>query len=74
MSDNLVEKEDEKVLRGGGNTAVLKVCVEVCLCCKERLYSQQTVRRFEQNRSGLSWNAKIPESFGQSEYPIKWHS
>jgi YgiT-type zinc finger domain-containing protein len=34
---DLVEKEVEKVLRGGGNTAILKVCAEVCLRCEERL-------------------------------------
>ena len=50
---DLVEKEVEKVLRGGVNTAVLKVCAEVCLRCKERLYSQETVRRFEQIRAKL---------------------
>ncbi len=44
---SLVEKEVEKVIRGGANTAVLKVCAEVCLRCGERLYSQETVRRFE---------------------------
>lgn len=50
---DLVEKEVEKVLRGGVNTAVLKVCAEVCLRCGERLYSQETVRRFEQIRAKL---------------------
>lgn len=50
---NLVEKEVEKVLRGGVSTAVLKVCAEVCLRCGERLYSQETVRRFEQIRAKL---------------------
>jgi YgiT-type zinc finger domain-containing protein len=44
---DLVEKEVEKILRGGANTAVLKVCAEVCLRCGERLYSQEIVRRFE---------------------------
>ena len=47
---DLVEKEVEKVLRGGVNTAVLMVCAEVCLRCEERLYSQETVRKFEQIR------------------------
>jgi YgiT-type zinc finger domain-containing protein len=51
--DDLAEKEVEKVLRGGVNTAVLKVCAEVCLRCKERLYSQETVRRCEQIRTKL---------------------
>lgn len=50
---DLAEKSVEKVLRGGVNTAVLKVCAEVCLRCGERLYSQETVRRFEQIKSKL---------------------
>jgi hypothetical protein len=41
------------ILRGGANTAVLKVCADVCLRCGERLYSQETVRRFEQIRAKL---------------------
>lgn len=51
---NMVEKEVEKLLRGGKNTAVLKVKAEVCLHCGERLYSQETVSRFEQIRAKLS--------------------
>ena len=43
---DLVREEVQKVLRGGVNTAVLKVCAEVCLRCGERLYWQETVRRF----------------------------
>ncbi|MCX6680133.1 MAG: YgiT-type zinc finger protein [Methanothrix sp.] len=50
---DLVEKEVEKVLRGGVNTAVLKVSAELCLRCGERLYSQETVRRFERIRAKL---------------------
>ena len=50
---DLIEKEVEKILRGGVNTAVLKVCAEICLRCGERLYSQETVRRFEQIRAKL---------------------
>lgn len=49
----LIDKEVEKILRGGGNTAVLKVQAEVCLRCGERLYSQETVRRFEEIRAKL---------------------
>ena len=49
----LVEKETEKLLRGGVHTAVLKVRAEVCLQCGERLYSEDTVRRFEQIRAKL---------------------
>jgi len=49
----LVEKEVEKLLKGGIHTAVLKVRADVCLRCGERLYSVETVRRFEQIRQKL---------------------
>jgi YgiT-type zinc finger domain-containing protein len=49
----LVEKQVEKLLRGGNNTAVLEVHAEVCLRCGERLYSVETVRQFEQVRAKL---------------------
>jgi len=37
----MVGKEVEKLLRGGVNTAFLRVPAEVCLHCGERLYSQE---------------------------------
>jgi YgiT-type zinc finger domain-containing protein len=49
----MVEKDVEKLLRGGVHTAILTVRAEVCLRCGERLYSPETVRRFEQIRSKL---------------------
>ena len=49
----LEEKEVEKLLKGGVNTAVIKVRAEVCLHCGERLYSQETVRLFEEIRRKL---------------------
>jgi len=49
----LVEKEVEKLLKGGAHIAVLKVRAEVCLKCGERLYSSETVRYFEQIRQKL---------------------
>lgn len=49
----LIEKEVEKLLRGGIHTATIRVTAEVCLHCGERLYSQETVRRFEQIRAKL---------------------
>ncbi len=49
----LVEKEVEKLLKGGIHTAVLRVRAEVCLRCGERLYAVETVRRFEQIRQKL---------------------
>jgi YgiT-type zinc finger domain-containing protein len=50
---DLIEKEVEKILRGGAHTAVVRVNAEICLHCGERLYSQDTVRRFEQIRAKL---------------------
>jgi YgiT-type zinc finger domain-containing protein len=49
----VVEKEVEKLLHGGKNTAVVKVQAEVCLHCGERLYSKDTVSFFERIRSKL---------------------
>jgi YgiT-type zinc finger domain-containing protein len=48
-----VEKTVEKILRGGVHTAFLKVQAEVCLHCGERLYSPQTIKRFEEIRTKL---------------------
>ena len=50
----LIEKEVEKLIRCGNNTAVIKVKAEVCLHCGERLYSQKTVQKFEQIREKLA--------------------
>ena len=50
----LQEKEVEKVLKGGSNTAVLKVQAEVCLHCGERFYRPETVNRFEEVIEKLS--------------------
>ena len=50
----LVAKKVEKPLRGGRHTAVVHVRAEVCLHCGERLYDQQTARRFQEIRDKLS--------------------
>ncbi|MDA2923672.1 YgiT-type zinc finger protein [Acidobacteria bacterium AH-259-L09] len=49
----LVEKNVEKLLRGGKHTAILRVEAEVCLKCGERLYPIETARRFEEVRKKL---------------------
>jgi YgiT-type zinc finger domain-containing protein len=49
----LVEKEVEKLLKGGCNTASVRVRAEVCQHCGERLYSEQTIRWFEDIRRKL---------------------
>ena len=50
----VLEKEVEKLLRGGANTAAMKVKAEVCLHCGERMYSKETISKFEEIRSKLS--------------------
>ena len=50
----MVEKEVEKLLRGGANIATVTAPAEVCLHCDERLYSAETVNRFQQVRAKLS--------------------
>ena len=52
----MVEKEVEKLLRGGVNTAVMKIRAEVCLRCGERFYSEEVVRCFERIRAKLKRN------------------
>ena len=49
-----IEKEVEKLLRGGVNFASVTVNAEVCLHCGERLYSTDMVKQFEQVRAKLS--------------------
>lgn len=49
----VIEKEVEKLLRGGDNTAIVRVVAEVCLHCGERLYSEETIRKFEDIRRRL---------------------
>ena len=49
----LAAKRVEKLLEGGGNTARVRVRAEVCQHCGERLYSEATVRRFEDVRRRL---------------------
>ena len=50
----IVDKEVEKVLKGGTNTAIIKLKAEVCLHCGERLYTPETVSRFEDIREKLT--------------------
>jgi YgiT-type zinc finger domain-containing protein len=49
----LVEKDVEKILRGGSDTAAITVRVEICTHCGERLYSEDTIRLFEDIRAKL---------------------
>lgn len=68
----MAEKDVEKLLRGGNHVAVLSVKAEVCLHCGERLYSRETVGRFEEIRAKLTrQETKEFEPMGQSFQVIK---
>jgi YgiT-type zinc finger domain-containing protein len=49
----VIEKEVEKLIPGGNNTAVVRVKADVCSHCGERLYSKETINWFENIRSRL---------------------
>jgi YgiT-type zinc finger domain-containing protein len=63
----VVERDVEKLLRGGVHTAAVRVRAEVCLRCGERLYAEETIRRFETIRGKLERNQTADfEPLGQS--------
>ena len=49
----LVERQVQKLLRGGRHTGSITVPAEVCLHCGERLYSRDVVKKFEEIRTKL---------------------
>ena len=49
----VIEKNVEKLLRGGNHTAVAKVKAEVCTHCGERFYSKDIITQFENIRGNL---------------------
>ncbi|MBC7970825.1 MAG: YgiT-type zinc finger domain-containing protein [Verrucomicrobia bacterium] len=51
-SGALVEKNVQKLWRGGLHTGVVSVKTE-CLQCGDRLYAEETVRHFEDIRAKL---------------------
>ncbi len=50
----IIEKQVEKLLKGGEHTAVMYVKAEVCTHCGERLYSKDIILTFEQIRLKLA--------------------
>jgi len=63
----VLEKIVEKLLRGGNNTATITVKAEVCMHCGERLYSEETIKRFEIIRKKLKkQDTKEFEVLGQT--------
>ncbi|MBI5379560.1 MAG: YgiT-type zinc finger protein [Nitrospirae bacterium] len=51
--NEVVEKEVEKLLKGDGNTAIVRVKAEVCFHCGERLYPPDVIAKFEDVRKKL---------------------
>jgi YgiT-type zinc finger domain-containing protein len=49
----MVKKEVTKLLRGGGNTATIRVFADVCCSCGERLHTVETIKRFDEIRMKL---------------------
>ena len=43
-----IVKEVTEIITGGGNTATISVEAEVCCHCGERLYTPETIRKFEE--------------------------
>ena len=63
----LAGKDVEKLLRGGSHTAIVAAHAEVCLRCGERLYTEETVRRFAEIRHKLERQETATfQSLGQS--------
>ena len=49
----IVERQVQKLLRGGRHTASMTVTADVCLHCGERLYAPDVVKKFEEVRTKL---------------------
>ena len=49
----VIEKQVTEILSGGVNTAFVKVTVGVCQHCGERLYTPDTVKKFEEIEAKL---------------------
>ena len=50
----LVDRVVEKLLKGGHDTALLKIRAEVCVRCAGRVYPQKAIRQFEAVRERLA--------------------
>jgi YgiT-type zinc finger domain-containing protein len=59
---DLIEKEVEKLLRGGIHTAILKVRAEVCLLCVVENACTHKKLSEDLKRSGQNWSARRQEN------------
>ncbi len=67
----VVEKEVEKLLKGGKNTAVVRITAEVCLHCGERLYYILTIRLSDLKKSERSFKMMMLKNLFQSAKRFK---
>jgi YgiT-type zinc finger domain-containing protein len=51
---NILEQTVTEIIKGGGNTATLKVSALVCQNCGERYYDADTIREFERIKTKLT--------------------
>jgi YgiT-type zinc finger domain-containing protein len=66
--EQMVSKEVEEIVRGGGNTAIIQAQAEVCLHCGERLYTPETIARFE----GIAARLEKKDTGGFKEIGISY--
>ena len=53
----VVEKEVEKIIKGGSDVVILRVKAGVCEKCGERLYTKEVHKKIEEIRSQLKQKA-----------------
>jgi len=53
----VVEKEVEKIVKGGSDVAILRVKAGVCEKCGERIYTKEVHKKIEDIRSELKQKA-----------------
>jgi YgiT-type zinc finger domain-containing protein len=69
----LEKKELEEIVRGGPDTATLRVEAMVCLRCGEILYHERTVRNFEEIRRKLRGGQTEGMTLVGSSYEAQSH-
>ncbi len=53
LRGKVVEKEVEKIVKGGNDVAILRVRAGVCEKCGERFYTKEVHKKIEEIRSEL---------------------
>lgn len=68
---DVIEKEVEEIIKGGNDTATVKVKAEVCLHCGERLFTKETIQFFERIKIKLEQNDTTDFSEVGTAYTVK---